>query len=169
MRTTAGWLARGKPSRTGWVDPARNGSASQRTASDMLLTLDGVVTAGNTQHSHRLAVPAGHAVSILNAVPEGAAARPIVGPESAACLERQAEDITGQFERFCVRHAFDPRDCRALTLFVDRADDIQRAALLGKALCAGTRTTVIARLDDPRWRITLNAYFLKRTEPRSES
>jgi hypothetical protein len=115
----------------------------------MLLTLDGVVTAGDKQHSHRLAVPAGYAVSVLNAVPEGAV-RPMAGPESAACLERQAEDIASQFARFCARHAFDPGDCHALTLFVDRADDLQRAVALGKALCAGTRTTVIARLDDAR-------------------
>lgn len=169
MRRTVGWMARGRPSRSGWIDPACNGSAPRGTAGDMLLTLDGVVTAGSTQHSHRLAVPAGHAVSILNVLPAAALARPIAGPESAANLERQAEDLAGQFERFCARHAFDARDCRALTLFVGRADDVGRAVLLGKALCAGTRTTVIARLDDPRWRITLNAYFLKSTEPRSES
>lgn len=117
----------------------------------MLLSVKGVGPTGVARHSYRLAVPAGYAVSILNAV-----------PAPVASFELQAQDLAEQFERFCARRAGGTSDCHALTLFVDRPDHIEHAVSFGKRLRAGTPMTVIATLDDPRWRITLNAYFLAR-------
>ena len=102
-------------------------------------------------------------MSILNAVP---------GPTAVACassalepvasFELQAQDLARQFERFCARRVGGSSDCHALTLFVDRADYIEDAVSFGKRLRAGTPLTVIATLDDARWRVCLNAYFLGR-------
>jgi hypothetical protein len=127
----------------------------------MLLTLNGVTHAGTVEHSYRLDVPAGYAASILNAVPNSAAVSfSMAASCPAAAFELQARDLAGQFERFCARRASGSGDCHALTLFIDRADCIELAVAFGKRLHAGTLTTVVATLDDPHWRVTLNAYIL---------
>ncbi len=129
----------------------------------MLLSVKGVGPGGIARHSYRLAVPAGYAVSILNAVPGSAAiACAFSAPESVASFELQVQDLAAQFERFCARRVGGLSDCHALTLFVDRADYIEDAVAFGKRLRAGTPLTVIATLDDARWRVALNAYFLER-------
>ena len=129
----------------------------------MLLTVNGVVQGGTVCHSYRLAVPGGYAASILNAVPGSAAVSCSLSASGpAAFFELQAQDLAEQFERFCARRAGGSSDCHALTLFVDRPDCIEYAVSFGKRLRAGTPITVIATFDDPRWRVTLNAYFLAR-------
>lgn len=115
----------------------------------MVLALNGVVHVGTAQHCYQLAVPAGHAVSILNAV-----------PRAAATFELQAQDLAEQFERFCAQRTGGASDCHALTLFVARPDHIEQAVAFGRRLRAGTPTTVFAALSGARWHLTLNAYFL---------
>lgn len=129
----------------------------------MIVILNSVANAGNAQHSYRLALPVGRAVSILNAVPRPAAlSSPAARPGRATCFEREARDLADQFEQFRARHAFDATDCHALTVFVDRFESIERARSLGRQLCPRTRTTAVAWLGEPRWRVTLIAYFLEK-------
>ncbi len=118
----------------------------------MFIKLTGLVCSEKAEHSYLLAVPAGHAASVFNAVP-----RPVDS------FDLQAQDLADQFEIFRSRHAFQAGECLELTLFVDSLDHLERAVAFGKRLRgAGTQTTVIANFEDRRWRITLNAYFLKK-------
>lgn len=117
----------------------------------MVLALNCIVHVGAGQHCYPLAVPAGHAVSILNAV-----------PAQDTTFELQAQNLCEQFERFCLQRAGGARDCHALTMFVDRADHIEPAVAFGRRLHAGIPTTVFTALSDARWHLTLNAYFLGR-------
>ena len=117
----------------------------------MVLALNSVVRIGAGQHCYQLAVPAGHAVSILNAV-----------PARGVTFESQAQDLYEQFERFCLQRGGGARDCHALTLFVDRADYIEPAIAFGRRLRAGRPTTVYTALSDACWHLTMNAYFLGR-------
>lgn len=127
----------------------------------MLLTLEATLSSGHRRHNQRLTVPAGHVVSIFNAVPEH------VGEAlaSGAAFDAQAAEVAAQFARFREAQGFSAGECRTLTLFVRNAEDVEEANALARSLCSGQRTIIVDRLDQPGWRVLLNACFVRCARP----